>query len=373
MCAPLLCLVAALSAAPSADSWNAVYDPDPAFQVAIRGQTEGYDEIPAPSGTFAPQGTPIDPNAVPYEGQPYMAPGQGGGPWFTDPYSVNSNQNPTANLYSWGIEGPKPYVMGWVSQYAFGFLPKEETEKGLGQFGIFEIDAEWKYATPSVYQNIFSFAQQFSMRGFDGPTGNPPLTTSLPGEVYHIGWDFEFSTPVAGPWYAQFGFNPSINSDFKGSLSSDAWNLDARAIAYYQQSPTLTYALGAGFWDRVDDRVVPYAGVIYTPNNRWEYKLVFPEPSITYYGGTLLGFHEWFYVRGEWHVEAYELQLETTGQREQVELEDWRVLIGNRKTNGLITLFVEAGYVFGRDVEYKYGTPGFDVSSGFIVRAGLTY
>jgi hypothetical protein len=114
-------------------------------------------------------------------------------------------------------------------------------------------------------------------------------------------------------------------------------------------------------------------GVIYRPDPRWEYHLVFPEPSVSYYAGSLLGFQEWVYVRGEWNVEAYEIQLETTGQREKVELEDWRVFIGNRKTNGLVTIFLEAGWVFGRHVRYNNGTPGFDVSSGFVVQTGLTY
>jgi hypothetical protein len=323
-----------------------------------------------------PGGPYPGPAGDPLGAQPYLSPAPlGANPWSSDPTQFAPGGSPTSGLVSWGINGPEPYHFGLASRYDFGFLPKEPTENGLGQLGIFELDAEWKYTTPSVYQNIFSFAQQFGLRAYDGPLSAPGLTTALPGEVYRIGWDFEYATPVSnyGPWYAQFGFNPSINSDFKGSLSSDAWNLDSRGLLYYRQSPQLTYVLGAAFWDRVDDRVVPYAGFIYTPGDRWEYRLVFPQPSISYYAGSLWGFHEWFYVRGEWHIEAYEIQLETTGQRERVEIEDWRVLIGNRKTNGLFMLFVEAGWVFGRNVSYERGTPGFDVSSGFIVRTGLTY
>jgi hypothetical protein len=272
-----------------------------------------------------------------------------------------------------GANGPQPYRWGWTSRYDLGYLPSESTEKGLGDLGIFELNAAWQYNTPSVYEKVISITPNFGMRGYDGPTGAPGLTTALPGEVYHIGTEFELTSPLVGQWTAQLAFSPSINTDFKGSLGQDAWQFDARGMVYYNVSRQLIYAFGAGYWDRVDDRVVPYAGVIWLPDDRWEYRLVFPDPRVSYFMGNLMGFSAWAYVRAEWHVEAYELQLETTHRREHVEIEDWRVLAGIRKTNGIISEFYEVGWVFDRKVEYARGTPGFDVSSGLIVRAGLQY
>jgi hypothetical protein len=222
-------------------------------------------------------------------------------------------------------------------------------------------------------QRIFSFTQEFNMRWWDGPSTPPGGTTALPGEVYRIGWDFEINTPQQNPWSVQLAFNPSINSDFESGLSSDAWNLDARGIFFYRTSQYWMWALGAGFWDRVDDRVIPYAGFVWSPDNRWEWRIIFPKPQISYFLGNIMGMQKWLYVRGEYNVEAYEIELQTTGAQEQVEVQDWRVLLGFRDEAPQFTGFLEAGWVFGRDVEYAHGTPGFDPSSGFIVRAGLQY
>jgi hypothetical protein len=144
-------------------------------------------------------------------------------------------------------------------------------------------------------------------------------------------------------------------------------------MAFFRPDAYMTYVFGAGYWDRVNDKVIPYAGIIWTPDDRWEYRLVFPDPRISYFCGNELGLGCWLYVRAEYHIEAYEIQLPTTGGREQVEVEDWRALIGIRKDNGWAGMFLEAGWVFGRNVAYLNGTPGFDPTTGFITRAGVHF
>ena len=361
-----------LSSVPQPDGWKPVYNPEPAFEYAIRGQTPGYDEMP-PSGAGGMPNGYAPGYSVPYNPGPQAYGPYSANPNEVSPYGPGQVPGAGSGYYSFGANGPQPYRMGWTSRYDIGFLPKEPTENGLGQLGIFEFNGEWQYTTPSAYNKVLSITPQFGLRSYDGPRSAPGLTTALPGEVYRVGIDFELSSPLGGPWSGQIAFNPSINTDFRGSLSSDAWQFDSRGIVFYNASRQLVYAIGAGFWDRIDDRVVPYAGVIWTPDDRWEYRLVFPEPRVSYFMGNVLGFSTWAYARGEWHIEAYELQLQTTRARERVELEDWRVLLGIRKTNGWISEFYEAGWVFGRKVDYAKGATGFDVSSGFIVRGGIQY
>ena len=156
------------------------------------------------------------------------------------------------------------------------------------------------------------------------------------------------ATPANSAWSTSIAFNPSINSDLEQGLGSNAWNWDGRAMMFFRVAPQWTWVVGAGFWDRVNDRVIPYAGAIWVPDDRWEWRMVLPEPRVSYYIGRPCNLPTWFYARAEYHVEAYEIQLETTGAREKVELEDWRILLGLRFDNGFYSSFVEAGWIFGR-------------------------
>jgi len=379
---PLVCIVAALSAAPALDDPQTEYTPAPQFALAIRGQNPPYED--PPPGTVNPPGDPntftAPPTVVPYGGYPAPI---NSSPMMNDPFSAGVPLGGYPQTYAPGASGAKPYRFGWQSRYDFGILPKESTTSmpaGLGGVRITEFDADWEYTTPMMLDWIFSFTQEFDLRGYHGPAANatpaPPLPNtivpSLPGSVFRFGWDFELATPANGPYSVQFGFNPSLNSDFQSNLSSDAWNWDGRGIIFYRPNPYLMYALGAGFWDRVNDRVVPYAGFVWTPDDRWEYRLVFPEPRISYNIGNYGWFAQYLYVRGEWHIETYEITLPAPGgPKSRVELEDWRILFGARKDFGWVSYFVEAGWVFGREVEYQRLSPGFDISSGFIARLGF--
>ena len=57
---------------------------------------------------------------------------------------------------------------------------------------------------------------------------------------------------------------------------------------------------------------------------------------------------------------------------DQVELEDYRILIGLRKSNPIASGFIEGGWVFGRRVDQRFG-PDFSINSGFIGRIGIRF
>jgi hypothetical protein len=82
---------------------------------------------------------------------------------------------------------------------------------------------------------------------------------------------------------------------------------------------------------------------------------------------------KWIYTRGEFHSEAYEVDIEPAGRRDQIEMTDWRVLLGLRMERNLLSAFLEAGWIFDRQVEFLRSTPSFDISSGFIARTGFRY
>ncbi|MGC1275932.1 MAG: hypothetical protein WBC44_19680 [Planctomycetaceae bacterium] len=372
--------------APASD-WN---------EVVVRAQSLDspyYDELPPPGGVGGgvPPQYPYTPSypapgmtmpgTPPEFGAPVVPPGGYGSPvgpspydpFVTPPMSVPGAAVPGGGALQYGVNGAKPYRFGPKPLLDFGYIAPADASGGYGELSVFEFDAEMPWSRPAGTGDVFTFMPQFGVKLFDGPE-SPGGLPGFPNDLYRFGGDFEYAwTNPGGRWSWEAGFNPSINTDLEKSLTMDSVNFDGRVVGFFKASPTLTVALGAMYWDRVDDRMLPYAGVIWLPNDRWELRLVFPDPRISYFAGHMWGKPTWVYARAEYNVEAYEVEV-PEGRQNQLEMEDWRFLFGARKEQGWGDTFLEAGWVFDRSVSYADGAaPGFDVGTAFIFRGGLRY
>lgn len=280
---------------------------------------------------------------------------------------------PSPGMYTFGANGPQPHRFGWTSRYDLTYMPESNTRNpNLGKFEIFGVDIEKVYTTPVGMNWVFSIAPQFNYRSFEGPP-NTTAIDDIPGGAYRFGLGLTLQTPEMYGWTWEFGFNPSLGSDFRSSLTSDAYMWDGHVVAFWRVHPTWMWAFGAAYWDRVNDIIVPYAGAVWTPNPNWEFRLLFPKPRISVFLGAPHGMPTWLYVAGEYHVEAYELnpKLAPTGAR--VQFTDWRVTGGLRWETSWVTSFIEGGWVLGREVKGQSPAGQFDISSGFIGRLGFRY
>lgn len=373
----ILLLLAAITADPDTASENGarftVYTPSRTLAAAVRGQSPSYEED-GPPGAQAPQAPSSPPASVsPYQSQPYSPPPTSGG---YDPF-LGQPGDPAASepglLYG-GAVGPQPYHLGWSSRFDVGYLPSSNISTGAGSFTVLEANAAWRYSTGWPTQMpaaIFSATPEFNYRGWGGP--NSP---DLPENVYRWASDFEIATPANNPWSIQLGFTPAIVTDTHNSLDRDSFNFDGRGVLFFRASQELTIALGATYWNRVNNYILPYAGVIWTPNERWELRLLYPKSQISYFLGPMTGAAggAWLYGGVEYHIEAYQIGLTgTDGDAEKIELRDYRATVGIRTENNGITTFVEGGYVFARNVSFLHGTPGYTIDPGFIGRVGIRF
>jgi hypothetical protein len=325
-------------------------------------RAQNYDEDPSGGNlsqqTFAapPIGSPFAQQGTIWPGTPLLAPnGMLGGP------------APAATMQ--GINGPQPFRFGWTSKFDVGFIPESRAKNvGAGKFSIFEFNSEIRYTAPTPMQWIFSVAPQFNLRLWDGPT-----TPGLPGDVYRFGTDLQLTSPTWGPYTFEFGFNPSLNTSFEQAISSEAWNFDGRGAVFIRTTPQWLLVLGAMYWDRVDGIVLPYAGLVYTPNEYVEIRALFPRADASLFIGTPWGVPQWLYIAGEYHVEAYEIE-RAAAVGDQLQIQDWRAVLGIRSEHAGMTSFLEGGWVFDRKGEFRNTAPAkFDVASGFIVRFGLRW
>ena len=335
----------------------------------VRGQSPPYDPSAARAGA--------NPNLAqsmtlpPVDGSGSWIPNQGGiwgGTPMLNPNGMFGGGQPQAMMA--GVNGPRPYRFGWQSMADVGFLPSEDASGNvLGipvstEFSAFELNTEFRYTSPAPMQNVFSIAPQYNLRVFD-------LAGSE--EFHRFGLDLRLTSPAVGPYTFEVDFNPSFGTDFEAGLGSNAWMYDARAVLFYRVSPRYLLVLGAMYWDRVDDRVLPYAGVVFSPNQYVEVRALFPKSEVSLFLGAPCGIPQWLYIAGEYHIEAYQV----SSLKGRFQTEDWRAVIGVRSEHAAMPSFLEAGIVFGRDLQFadkdeNLGA-GFDVSDGFIIRLGLRF
>jgi hypothetical protein len=238
-----------------------------------------------------------------------------------------------------------------------------------GEMQITEVNAALRYTMPIGSLAVFSWTPEFNARFWEGPS-----TIGLPGAAYRVASDFELASTSPGPVNFQLGFTPQIGSDFQDNLNSQAYFWDGRGALFLRASPQWMFVLGAAYWNRVQDRVIPYAGVVWNPNDRWEFRLLFPKSRISYFLGNWGNAAVWFYGSGEFHVEAYQVTLEgPPALKSQVEFSDYRLLLGLRSEAGGVSSFVEGGWILDRQVNFAAPTAGFDIGNGFLVRAGLRF
>lgn len=355
-----LMIVAALNIDPQVEATAHYYAPPVNYEQIAAAQTAprtyAYDEEPQGKTAQVPSNAPIYPP-------------QG---FIPDPF-VTGTYNPEAGMapgYSFGPVGPQPYKFGWTTRGDVGYIPK--THANQGDLSIFELNAAWRYTTgwpPSMPNWIFSWTPEFNLRTWDGP--NFP---GLPGHAFRFASDFEFATPGNNPVSLQLGFTPALATDLDGNINSESFNWDGRGVLFFRTNPELMIALGAAYLDRVQDRIIPYAGVVWTPNQYWEWRLMFPKSRVSVFVGNWWGNDTWMYAGVEYNLEAYQIGiLSPTGEREKVQFTDYRAMFGIRGEGGGVSSFAEVGWVFGREVDYMHGTPGFDMTPNVMVRAGLRY
>ena len=141
----------------------------------------------------------------------------------------------------------------------------------------------------------------------------------------------------------------------------------------YRASENWSFVVGVAFWDRVNLLIVPHVGAIWTPNDRWEFRLLFPKSRASYYLGHWGDTDIWLYGEAEYHVEAWQDTIDTPSIHDRIQIEDERVNLGVRWDHGRYSTFIDGGYVFNRHAKFAGALPGFDIENMGMIRAGLRY
>ncbi len=209
---------------------------------------------------------------------------------------------------------------------------------------------------------------------WDGPA--PPSTGDLPPQAYsafiNFGWDPWLTPQIGAELDASFG----IFTDFQ-TLNSDSFRIQGKGLLVLQLTPTLAVKGGVEYLDRLNIKLLPAGGVLWTPNPQTYFDIYFPRPKLAHYLTTLGNTDIWIYVGGEYGGGNW--TVERTGPPEfsdRVDINDIRVLGGFEWFSKAVAIkgFAEVGFVFDREVLYNVvPADNFDPGDTFMLRGGLYY
>ncbi len=344
---------------------------------------ETADDLGGDPGLGLPDPTTWNAFSPPIISDPFLHGGTAQ-PYLPAPSAIQPFSGPVAGpagvggFSTFGTNGGRPYRFGWEQRLDIHLIPDAEVSGGgaAGEYEELGVDYDLTLTRPFVPGWILKKTGEFRSRTWDGPgaVGPPAIpTVGLSGSAFHLGMDFELSNPQAGPYSISLGITPSINTDFNDSASSTAFQLDGRGIIWWPLNPGWTFGMGAMYWDRVEDRVVPYAGWVYR-DDYWECRLMLPESEIRLFVGNEPWWSKWIYFRAKYNVESYEIDVTTPAGpvRDEVEFEDWQLTLGLQMDAGFYRWFFEGGLILDRDIDFG-SNPDVSVDTSYITRVGWRY
>jgi hypothetical protein len=243
---------------------------------------------------------------------------------------------------------------------------------GEGDLGITEIDTSLSVAVPMpIREWPMLITPGYNVRFLDGPSGPPG--SDLPPRLNEAYLDFMWLPTFVHRHTLLLAVAPSYFSDFEGDHDK-AFRLTGKALWIFDWRPgEVQLVAGVLYLNRDNIRLLPAGGAIWTPADWAKFELIFPKPKLGIRWSVGEGFEDWVYGTAEFGGNTWSIE-RAAGFEDQVTLLDYRILAGaERKFNGGAGYRLEAGYVFGRSVEYSSNLGNFDPPSTFIVRGGVTF
>jgi hypothetical protein len=264
------------------------------------------------------------------------------------------------------------------------------------QLGINDIDLNVTFAFP-IFHNIQTpilVTPGFAVHYWEGPVSVPPahMTDAMPADLpprtydgyIDIAWNPQISDTVG----AELSVRPGIYSDFS-RVTSDSLRCTGKGVVVFKLWPHIALKAGVWYLDRVQTKLLPAGGLVWTPNDSIYFNILFPNPKIgkrlTTWGNT-----EWWlygsgdYGGGTWTIKRnsglttppyYPWQHPADGSYTRFDYNDIRVAVGLEfKTLRQMEGHFEVGLSCSRELVYQDNSPsGYYPTNTVYLGAGLTY
>lgn len=319
----------------------------------------GYSSIPSyPVAPNGGQGS-LYPNST-FSSNPWPT----GNGWF--------GGNPNGPLWTGNIPMPTRFFVTPRFRHSWIAGDDQSTSVGVNDSdlsGVFQIPG-FLGSTQPLY-----IVPSFSLHLWDGPD-HP--SADLPANAYSAFLDFGWESNPLRTFGTELGVRVGAFTDFD-TFNSESLRVLGKIIGRVRLTPNSTFRLGAYWIDRNRIKLIPAAGILWSPNNDTRFDIFFPEPKLSHYVATVGRSDMWWYVSGYYGGGAWTIQ-RADGSSDNVDLNDIRVVLGlewgrnELLRQGHRTAFLEGGYVFNRELIYRISPlDNIDVENSFVLRAGFVY
>ena len=249
------------------------------------------------------------------------------------------------------------------------YLSRHPSNKRTGMFQNINFNTLWAPANGSkgLGKTDLDLSVMFALPLLtaDSPLLITPKFTTTFFDSKHGGSETFYTTGLALRWLrpivknkltADIGFSTLYSGDFRVG-TADALRFPAHVAGVWNFNPRTKIILGVVYTDRRDSyNVFPMAGLIWTPNEEVSVELIVPRlrvaQRIRWFGSAAAGDEQ-----SDWLYTAFEFGSGSWGYEPiagRVEYSDLRLLIGyERRTRFGLTLGLEVGYMFDREMSYE--------------------
>jgi hypothetical protein len=152
-----------------------------------------------------------------------------------------------------------------------------------------------------------------------------------------------------------------------------------KGLVSFRLSPFSSVKGGVYYVDRNKVKLIPAFGFLCRPNPFTRIDLYFPQPKFARYCSTIGTRDFWWYLTGDYGGGNWTIT-RTDQTEDRVDINDLRAVMGvewgvsDQLRMGRRTGFVEIGYVFSREVDYRsHPLDNYEPDDGIMVRAGIGY
>ncbi len=212
-------------------------------------------------------------------------------------------------------------------------------------------------------RTYLSVRPQFQTLFLGGP---PPPGPQLPEQVYALTTDFQVEQPLSRKLSLTVGATPGLYTDWE-NLSSEAVRVPGRIFLSYMKSPKLILIGGVVYTAQPELPIIPAAGLIWIPSEKWRLELIAPRPRLVYRANERLQLY------GQFSFDSSTYAIHAAGRDDLLEYRDFRVSMGTEwTTKQKLRLYGEVGAAFARDLDLMF-QPDNTIDPGLFLRAGVRF
>ncbi len=201
-----------------------------------------------------------------------------------------------------------------------------------------------------------------------------PSDPGLPSQLYENWIQARWLTKLGKRFGVDLAVAPGWYSDFVND-SSQAFRITGHGFGAWETNENLRIVAGVIYLDRHDVNMLPAGGLLWTPDDKRRFELVFPRPRMAWKISEDHRSAHWLYLAGEFGGNQWAVRRDS-GANDVVVYHDYRLLFGweRRPADLGINWRLETGWVTGRLVEYYItDTADYHPNDTFLVRCGIWY